>query len=147
MPDIWYRIGFETSPEDVYNSLATVDGIASWWTPYVEGEYAVGRTLGFCFGNPEPSAIMEVVELAPPSRISWRCVRGPDEWLATTVTFDLSHNEGETVLQFKHAGWQKQNEFMAHCSTAWASYLLGLKRGLQGGKPNAWPDGTVSRWG
>jgi uncharacterized protein YndB with AHSA1/START domain len=147
MQDIWYRIGFETSPEHVYESFATTDGITSWWTPDVNGESAAGRTLGFCFGNPEPSAVMEVMELAPPKRIQWRCVQGPDEWIATNVTFDLTSVDGETVLQFRHAGWKEQTEFMAHCSAAWASYLLGLKRELEGGKANPWPHGAVSRWG
>jgi uncharacterized protein YndB with AHSA1/START domain len=147
MPDIWYRIGFEATPADVYNSFAGVDGITTWWTPDVEGESAVGRTLAFCFGRPEPSAVMEVVELTPAQRVQWRCVQGPDEWLGTTVTFDLTDLDGETVLQFKHAGWKEQVEFMAHCSAAWASYLLGLKAELEGGKANPWPGGTVSRWG
>ena len=33
---------------------------------------------------------MEVTELDPGQRVAWRCVQGPDEWVDTVVTFDLS---------------------------------------------------------
>lgn len=147
MPDICHRIGFEATPEEVYDAFATIDGITTWWTPEIEGDSRVGRTLGFGFGRPEPSAVMEVVELTPGERVRWRCVQGPAEWVGTTVSFDLTTTDGETVLQFKHAGWSEQVEFMAHCSATWASYLLGLKSGLEGGKAKPWPAGIVSRWG
>jgi hypothetical protein len=60
----------------------------------VDGESAVGGTLSFRFGKPEPSAVMEVVSLVPTERVEWRCVKGPDEWIDTTVTFDLAEASG-----------------------------------------------------
>ncbi len=37
---------------------------------------------------------------------------------------------------------------MAHCSTKWGYFLLGLKNGLEGGKATRYPeDMKISSWG
>ncbi len=44
--------------------------------------------------------------------------------------------------------WREPVEFMAHCSTKWAYFLLGLKAGLEGGEYTAYPDDMkISTWG
>ncbi len=78
---------------------------------------------------------MEVVELLPLTRVRWRCVEGPDEWIGTTITFELKATGDETTLLFTHAGWREPVEFMQHCSTKWGYFLLGPQgrvRGRQG---------------
>jgi hypothetical protein len=114
----------------------------------VEGDSEVGGQLRFFFGKSEPSAVMEVVELSPDDRVRWRCIQGPAEWVGTTVTFDLKTTGGETVRLFTHGDWREPVEFMHHCSTAWASYLLSLKHGLEGGTAAPFPHNElVSSWG
>ena len=55
---------------------------------------------------------------------------------------------GETVLLFTHADWREPVEFMHHCSTKWAYFLLGLKAGLEGGPATPYPqDMAISSWG
>jgi uncharacterized protein YndB with AHSA1/START domain len=150
VPDIRHRVGISAAQERVYAMLAGKDGLAAFWTPQVEGDSEAGGRLRFFFGRPEPSAVMEVVELSPHSRVRWNCVAGPPEWVGTTVTFDLKTSGGETVLLFTHANWREPVEFMHHCSIKWATYLIGLRNGLQGGAFTAFPnDTTVSsswRW-
>ena len=91
---------------------------------------------------------MEVMESSRPSRVVWRCVQGPDEWVGTTLSFDLRADGDETVMMFAHAGWREPVEFMHHCSTVWAVYLVGLKHGLEGGKATPFPHNElVSSWG
>jgi hypothetical protein len=68
--------------------------------------------------------------------------------VGTTFSFDLTASEGETGLLFTNAGWEEQVEFLHHCSTKWAYFLLGLKAGLEGGKASPYPgDSKISRWG
>src|ERR1700716_1445188 len=127
--------------------LATKDGLAKFWTRQVEGDSEVGGKLRFFFGKPEPSAVMEVVELSPDDRVQWRCVNGAPEWVGTTGTFDLKSSGGETVLLFTHADWREPVEFMHHCSTKWAYFLLGLKAGLEGREYTPYPeDEKISTW-
>jgi uncharacterized protein YndB with AHSA1/START domain len=148
MADIRHRVGMAAPAEQVYGALATVEGLSRWWTRDTAGDPAVGGKLEFFFGQPEPAAVMEVAELVPGRRVAWRCVQGPDEWVDTTLTFDLSGSDGETVVLFSHADWREPVEFMHHCSTKWAYFLLGLKAGLEGGSATPYPeDMAISRWG
>jgi uncharacterized protein YndB with AHSA1/START domain len=148
VPEIRHRVGVNAPLADVYEACATEEGPKQWWTSEVEGEGKLGGKLAFRFGRPEPSAVMEVVELIPDERVMWRCVEGPDEWIDTTVTFDLRSEGDESVVVFTHAGWREPVEFMHHCSTSWAYYLLSLKRGLEGGTANPWPENEpISGWG
>jgi uncharacterized protein YndB with AHSA1/START domain len=142
MPDIRHRVGIAAPQHRVYEMLATKDGLAKFWTSHVEGDSALGGQLRFFFGKPEPSAVMEVVELSPDDRVQWRCVNGPSEWVGTTVTFDLKASGGETVLLFTHADWREPVEFMHHCSTKWATLLVGLRSGIEGGAFTAYPNET-----
>jgi uncharacterized protein YndB with AHSA1/START domain len=142
MPDIRHRVGIAVPQQRVYETLAARDGLARFWTRQVEGASEVGGKLSFFFSRPEPSAVMEVVELSPNHRVRWRCVEGPPEWVGTTITFDLKESGGETVVLFTHADWREPVEFMHHCGTKWATVLVGLRSGLEGGPFSVFPDDT-----
>ena len=91
---------------------------------------------------------MEVTDLVPGQRVGWRCVQGPDEWVGTTLTFDLSSAGDETAVLFRHGDWPEPIVFMYHCSTKWAYFLLSLKAGLEGGAATPYPDDEkISSWG
>ncbi len=148
MATIRHRVGIAAPQARVYEALTTVEGLSSWWTRDVKGDPHLGGTLQFFFGSPEPGAIMEVTALEPTQHVEWRCVGGADEWVGTTLTFDLTPGDDETVVRFTHAGWREPVEFMYHCSTKWAYFLLGLKGWLEGGEAAPWPkDAPISRWG
>jgi Activator of Hsp90 ATPase homolog 1-like protein len=149
MPDIRHRVGIAAAAETVYEEVATTQGIANWWSRDVEGESQPGGRLTFWFGRPEPAAVMEVVDLTAPRHVGWRCVEGPDDWVGTTLDFEVENcGGGETALVFTHAGWREPVEFMHHCSTKWATFLIGLRSGLEGGAFTAHPDDTriSSNW-
>jgi uncharacterized protein YndB with AHSA1/START domain len=139
MPDILHKVGIKSSPlAKVYAELATVEGLSRWWTTDTRGEGKVGGVLRFRFGN--GGFDMKVLELQPNKRILWQVVDGPEEWLDTRISFDLKQSEGWTVVLFKHQGWKEPVEFMHHCSTKWAVFLLSLKALLESGKGAPWPD-------
>jgi uncharacterized protein YndB with AHSA1/START domain len=148
MNDIRHRVGIAASPERVYEALATREGLSGWWTRDVRGESEVGEQLAFYFGGTEPAATMEVTALEPGRQVAWRCVAGAQEWVGTTFTFDLHDADGETAVVFTNAGWREPTEFIHHCSTKWAYFLLTLRDGLQGGKATPFPDDEkISNWG
>jgi uncharacterized protein YndB with AHSA1/START domain len=132
MVDILHRVGVEsTSPNDVYTALTTLEGLSGWWTKDTQGESEVGRVLEFRF--PAGGFDMEVVELVPAERVVWQVVDGPSEWVGTTVTWQLREDDGYTNILFTHAGWREPVEFMHHCSTKWAVFLMSLKGLLESG--------------
>lgn len=141
MPDIRHRVAITAPIESVYEAVATPEGISQWWTrDGVRGEASEGSTLQFFFGQPDPAAVMEVTRLDPDGHVSWNCVEGADEWVGTTLTFDLTHKDDETVVLFTHADWREPVEFMAHCSARWAYFLLSLKSLVETGKGTPFPE-------
>lgn len=121
MPDILHRVGIDAKPERVYRALTTIDGLRGWWVSTTTGGAAPGQTIDFGFCD------MQVVAAEPDRLLQWRCTRGLDEWVGTTVTFRLSWEDEQTIVLFTHAGWKEPVEFMHHCSTKWAVFLLSLR--------------------
>lgn len=141
MPDIRHRVAISAPLESVYEAVATTEGISHWWTrDGVRGESSEGSEIQFFFGQPEASAVMEVTRLRPEGQVSWNCVGGADEWVGTKLNFDLTLNDGETVVLFTHADWREPTEFMAHCSARWAYFLLSLKGLLETGQGTPFPE-------
>jgi uncharacterized protein YndB with AHSA1/START domain len=139
MPDILHKVGIKSSsPDNVYKALVAVDGLSRWWTSDTHGESNVGGTLQFRFGD--GGFDMKVIELEPGKRVLWQVVDGPEEWLGTKIDFDLKQNGDWTTVLFKHQGWEEPVEFMHHCSTKWAVFLLSLKSLLETGKGAPWPN-------
>jgi len=141
MPDIRHRVVIERPVTDVYRAITTTSGIGEWWTRGgVQGESKVGSTLEFYFGQPAPAAVVEVTTLEPDGRVRWHCVAGADEWVGTTIAFDLSATGQGTAVLFTHADWREPNDFMAHCSARWAYFLLSLKSYQETGRGTPFPD-------
>lgn len=148
MADIRHRVGINAPINQVFDRLGTTEGLATWWTSDVTGEATEGGELDFRFGRPDPWVIMKVTDHVAPTLVRWRCILGPDEWLDTTITFELRENGDETTLVFTHGEWREPVEFLHHCSTKWGYFLLGLKDGFEGGKSMPWPDDApMSTWG
>lgn len=147
MADILHRLSIDAAPARVRELVATPTGIEQWWTGHsVGGEAGVGGTMQMFFGGPEAAVVVKVVEDTP-DRIAWHIVDGPPDWLDTDITFTFRPTDsGGTTLLFCHTRWRDPGEFMANCSSEWASYLIGLKAGLEGGNLTPFPIGQVSRW-
>ena len=77
---------------------------------------------------------MKVLELHPAKRVLWQVVDGPEEWIGTKISWDLKQEGDYSIVLFKHQGWKEPVEFMHHCSTKWAIYLMSLKSLVETGK-------------
>jgi uncharacterized protein YndB with AHSA1/START domain len=146
MVDILHRIGVEaSSPEKVYDALTTLDGLSGWWAQDTSGETGTGGVIKFRFG---PGGFdMKVAELDPGRLVRWEVVEGPAEWVGTRVSFELSQAGDFTIVLFEHRGWAEPVEFMYHCSTKWATFLLSLKQLVETGAGAPDPiDLQISDW-
>jgi uncharacterized protein YndB with AHSA1/START domain len=145
MVDILHRVGATSSPHAVYEALTTVDGLAGWWTEDTYGDAEVGGVVGFRF---EPGSFdIKVLEAQPAEHVLWEVVKGPDEWVGTRIRFDLKEEDGFTIVLFRHEGWKEPVEFMHHCSTKWAVFLMSLKKLVETGKGEPAPhDVRISNW-
>ncbi len=125
MVDILHRVGIKADPKVVFDALTTIEGLSKWWVVNTTGNPKLGGIINFDFCE------MKVVELIQNKLVKWQCVSGPKEWLNTEITFELEDKDQQTFILFKHAKWQKPVEFMHHCSTKWAIFLLSLKSWLE----------------
>jgi uncharacterized protein YndB with AHSA1/START domain len=145
MVDILHRVGVKSSLDEVYEALTTRERLAAWWTNSTKGESKVGEVLQFRFS---PAGVelggfdMKILELHPAKRVLWQVVDGPQEWIGTKVSFDLKQSGDHAIILFKHQGWKEPVEFMHHCSTKWATYLMSLKSLLETGKGSPSPNDT-----
>jgi uncharacterized protein YndB with AHSA1/START domain len=146
MADILHRIGTTTAPDRVYDALTTLDGLAAWWTNETTGHAVPGGTIHFRFGE-AGGFDMKVIEQRLDAHVAWEVTDGPEEWIGTHVTFDLKQQDDYTIVLFAHEGWREPVEFMAHCSTKWATFLLSLKQLVETGIGDPFPkEVRISNW-
>jgi uncharacterized protein YndB with AHSA1/START domain len=150
MFDILHRVGIKAPLDPVYRALATREGVAGWWTADTRGDSKVGGVLKTVFvadGKELGGFDLKVLELTPGKRVLWQVVEGPVEWIGTRIGFELKQEDGYTVVLFKHEGWKEPVEFMYHCSTKWAIFLMSLKALVETGKGSPSPDDVqISNW-
>ncbi len=147
--DIVHRIGIKAPAAQVYAALATIDGLAGWWTRDTSGDPGAGGVVRFRFeGAPDPAGFdMSVLEAVPDKLVLWEVVMGPEEWLGTHVRFDLTQEDEFTIVMFGHTGWSEAVPFTNHCSTKWATFLLSLRDLVEKGKGQPAPhDLKISNW-
>jgi len=138
MLSILHRIGIKSSVNDVYRALTTLQGLAGWWTTDTRGSCDLGGVIEFHFGT-NGRIDMKVLELDPAERVVWQVVDGPQDWIGSTVSFELKQEGEQATVLFKHEGWKEQSEFMHHCSTKWATFLLSMKARVETGKGTPFP--------
>ncbi len=151
MVDIVHKIGIKGPLAKVYQALATVDGIAAWWTRDTTGSSQQGGTIDLRFLTPEGQEKgrmrMIVSALEPHRRVAWRFIEGPEEWIGTEVSFDLTEVDGYTIVLFAHKNWKETVEFTYHCSMKWATFLLSLRELVENGQGKPSPyDMKIDNW-
>ena|SRR5688572_6682367 len=151
MVDIVHRVGVKAPVSKVYAALSTVDGLAGWWTTATTGHSKVGGDITFRFHTETGAEIggfdMDVLELVPDQKVRWRVKAGPAEWVGTDIEFMLSRQDEHTIVMFGHRNWREEVEFMGHCSTKWATFLLSLRDLVETGTGQPAPnDVRISNW-
>lgn len=146
MVDILHRVGIKTpSVDTVYQAITTTEGLSNWWTTDTKGNGEVGGVLEFRFSA--GGFDMKVLELDPGKSVLWQVVDGPAEWIGTKVSWELKQDGEYVIILFKHLDWREPVEFMYHCSTKWAIFLMSLKALVETGKGSPDPDDVaISDW-
>jgi uncharacterized protein YndB with AHSA1/START domain len=139
MVDILHKVGIKSSPLGVYNALATSEGLCGWWTKDTQWDGKVGSVISFRFGD-RGFIDVKVLELDPAKRVLWQVVDGPAVWIGTKISFDLVQENDFTLVFFKHQGWKEPSEFMHHCSTKWALFLMSTKSLVETGAGAPYPN-------
>jgi len=141
MVDINHRVGIKAPAEKVYLALTTNKGLESWWTNDVYGAGGVGSIIEFRFNGGGPD--FAITQLIENNRVEWtHSGNMPEAWIGTKITFQLCSEEAQTWVRFTHSNWRESSDFMAHCSTKWAVFLLSLKDAVEANQGKPFPNDT-----
>lgn len=137
MAEISHEIKISGTPEQVYDAIATAEGIRSWQTPNAEGTGVVGTEWVFEFTG-RPQFVWEIVESEAPAKVRWRCVEGPGDSPGTAATYEITAlDDGRTLLTLHHSGWSGTNGNFRKCNTIWGVLLHHIQQYVQTGTPAA----------
>lgn len=123
--EIIHKLVIKVSPEKVYEAIITQEGLESWWCKNTVAKPEVGFTNIFTFGK--DISEFKVSNLTPNKKVEWQGIRSVDEWVGTSISFDLSERNGNTVLRFTHGGWRAVTDLYAECNYHWALFMKSLK--------------------
>lgn len=141
MAEINHRVGIKAKPEKIYQALTTDSGLAAWWTTDTSGAGEVGSMIKFCFNDQALEFV--VTELITNNLVRWQHAgTEPEAWTETEILFQLQDGGEQTFVRFTHSNWKEPSDFMAHCSTKWAVFLLSLKDVMETGKGKPFPHDT-----
>jgi uncharacterized protein YndB with AHSA1/START domain len=146
--------------ERVYAAITSQEGISAWWTPDVRARAERGSIARIPFG-PDYFKEMRIAELDPSRRVKWLCITGVDEWVGTTISFDLqsgnrkamlashpemkdqieqqTNRETQTLLTLSHDDWRGYTPMFAECNYTWGQFLRSLKLLCETGQGRPWP--------
>ena len=160
MPNIRHTLLIGAPAEKIYNAITTQEWLSAWWTSDTNAKPERDSIARFAFG-PSYFKEMKIRELKTSRRVEWICMTGAEEWIGTTISFELqagdketllnSHPEmsdqihqqkegnEETLLIFHHDDWKEYTPMFAECNYTWGQFLRSLKLLCETGR-GTWPN-------
>ena len=161
MPNIHQELLIGAPAEKIYHAITTSEGLSAWWTPGSTAKPSVKSIASFPFG-PDYHKEMKIVELKALELVKWNCIKGADEWVGTSISFQLLPGDISTLLKsrpeikgqveqqkdleegtllvFHHDDWKEYTPMFAECSYTWGQFLRSLKLFCEIGKGRPWPN-------
>ena len=161
MPNIHHELLIGASAEKIYGAITSQQGLSAWWTPGTNAKPELDSVARFPFG-PEYFKEMKITELKPSAQVKWVCIAGADEWIGTTIGFELQSGDKEnlsnshpeikgqvqqqrkgdkgTLLIFHHDDWKGYTPMFAECNYTWGQFLRSLKLLCETGTGRPWPN-------
>ena len=133
MSEIDHELKIDAAPERVFAALTTLEGVRGWHAPSASGSGEVGSEWVFPYAD-HPEFRWEVTESESPTRVAWRCTRGPGDSVGTTATFTVTPADGRTVVELRHAGWPGTHGNFRKCNTTWGVLLHHLRDYVETGQ-------------
>ena len=166
MPGIHHEVLIGATAEKIYAAITREEGLSAWWTPDAKANPERGSVSRFAFG-PDYFKEMKVTALKPSEQVKWTCITGVDEWVGTTISFELHTGDKEsllmshpeaidqiqqardgdtgTLLILHHDGWKECSPMFAECNYTWGQFLRSLKLLCETGEGRPWPHQHGSR--
>ncbi len=98
MPNIRHELIIAASAEKIYDTITNQEGLSAWWTPETKARAESDSIARFAFG-PNYFKEMKIVDLKPFKQVKWTCMTGADEWIGTTISFELKPGNKGSLLE------------------------------------------------
>ena len=147
MEDFSRTIICPVNAKQAYNAITRE--MSNWWTPMSGLFEHTGDLAKTGFGG-ESYWVFKARTLNRPVLIELDCVESrmlmdnlddPEEWLGTTLRFEISGVEGNAKIVFTHIGLDPAMQCYDVCEGGWDHYIPGSLRDYlhgRGGKPNTY---------
>ncbi|HEX6567068.1 MAG TPA: SRPBCC domain-containing protein [Chthoniobacterales bacterium] len=133
MGSIRHQVSIRVPATDLYHAISTETGIGSWWDKPDTVRSEAGTVLEFRPGPGHGVLKMKVLINTRDRHVEWECISThaksspASAWTGTHVIFEISEQDGTSVLNFRHTGWDEDNEYFAFCNYNWGVALQKLK--------------------
>lgn len=124
-----------TAPQQAFDALT--QGIALWWSTAFEGSaQQPGHSFTVRFG-PQVFKNIRIEALSEPDHITWYvhdallAVPGllqQQEWIGTRIIWDISEQNGDTIIQLSHEGLHPALECFDICRNGWQQFTNSLQQ-------------------
>jgi uncharacterized protein YndB with AHSA1/START domain len=133
MADILQDFAIHAAPSRVFEAVSAPGQLDQWWTLRSSGQPAMGSIYELDFG-PAYQWQAVVTKSVPGSAFELTLTRADDDWIGSTVSFELSPSGSGTQVRFAHRGWPQANDHYRTSCHCWALYLRILRRHLEHGE-------------
>jgi uncharacterized protein YndB with AHSA1/START domain len=137
MATILLRVPVDADPKEIYERIATSEGVRGWWNNKTEGPDGVGSRLKVPFPDGPMTFEFEMTDDRPGERVEWRCLAGPPEWIGNLISFDIqSDDENNVSVLFTQDGWATTDQSFPFIAYSWAQILPRLKKLAETSEPD-----------
>ncbi len=131
--EIHFEIEINTSPEKVWATLASKEGMNEWFSKKLVFEFREGGHFQMDVSIPEEGDYTffgEVVKIDPPHELAFTWIeqeKGKDPWpVSTLVTFKLRPIATGTLVTLSHTGFEALGGELAR--TEYEGHIVGWSR-------------------
>ncbi|MFD2033882.1 SRPBCC domain-containing protein [Belliella marina] len=122
----------KASSAEIYKTITTEEGLGKIWTKKLKVKPEIGFVNEFDFGE-ESLTKMKIIALEENKKVIWECIESDQEWIGTSVSFELSEEGNKTKILLKHYDWRELTDYYRWCSYNWAMFLQRLKNHCENG--------------
>lgn len=122
-----HAIKIQATPEQIYQALTTIDGLAAWHYGQISGEVAVGKEM-YLNADRDLRFGWKTTEMELNRHIQQICVQGPGNSIGKQLEFVITADDPQTTKVFlTHGPWEVGDDHLPYCNTHWGGVLYRLK--------------------
>ena len=125
--DFTTTVQVDQKPQQVFDAINNVRG---WWSEEIESDtHKLNDEFTYHYKDVHICR-MKLTEVVPNKKVVWHVLsnyfnftKDKSEWTGTKVIFEISGNNGKTLLHFTHKGLTPEYECYNACYDGWTNYI------------------------